>query len=303
MTPRLRALNFFLRHIEKRHLQSADDIIALRRRFSRQARLLFANPPYAAYVNESLSRDLPVTWVSAGVVKNDGVMLYLHGGSYAIGNPATHQAMLARLCAMTGMRAVLPDYRKSPEHPFPAGLEDARRVYETLLSRGYSPDRVVFGGDSAGGGLMLGLLHLVRQEHMPLPAGVFAFSPWTDLALGGDSLAFNAVRDPFLPVTRSSELARIYLDGAAPLNPLASPLYGDFRGVNPVLIQVGDTEILLDDSRRLTERLKAQGVSAQLEVWPDVPHVWQIFQGHLREADEALQNVAAFIGGICPRSR
>ncbi len=298
MRIRLGLLNFILRYIEKRHLRVETDEVETRRRFSRQARWLFVDPPFATYLADqftTLESSVPVLWASTGSPDQGGVILYLHGGGYVIGGTDTHRAMLARISALTGMRTVLPEYRLAPEHAFPAALDDAMLTYETLLARGYDPANIVLGGDSAGGGLMLALLHRICSEDRPRPGACFAFSPWTDMTMSGETITTNAKADPFLPAERHQEVREMYLAGADASDPRASPLFGSFDKAPPVLVQVGDTEILLDDSRSMVEVLKAQGCMARLDVWERVPHVWQMFQGRLREADRALEEVAAFI--------
>jgi epsilon-lactone hydrolase len=291
-------LNFFLRRIEKPHLRRARNVPKMRRRFARQAHWLFVDQPFATYLPDQLKcegHEVPASWAQAGRPTQDGAILYLHGGAYVIGGSITHRAMLARLSALTGLRAILPEYRLAPEHPFPAALEDARAAYCALLARGYRADQIVLGGDSAGGGLALALLHVICTENLPRPGAVFAFSPWTDLTMSGASLAKHASADAFLPADRMPSLRALYLGEEDPADPRASPLFGDFLGAPPVFIQVGDTEILLDDSRRMVDALKAQGVEAKLDIWPSTPHVWPMFQGYLVEADRALDDVAGFI--------
>ena len=291
-------LNLALRLIEKPHMARAHDHIAMRRRFRLQARLLFPDPPFAAYLPDRIG-GIPGQWARArpapGRARRPGVILYLHGGAYAFGAPETHRAMLARLAAASGLDAFLPDYRLAPEHPFPAGHEDALAAYEGLLARGYRASQIALGGDSAGGGLMLGLLHAICSRDLPRPGAAFALSPWCDLTLSGASIRENARADPFLPANRLPELSAIYLAGADPRDPRASPLFGTFAHAPPVLILVGDSEILLDDARAMTRVLKAQGVAARLDVRPGMPHVWPIFQGWLKQADAALCDIAAFL--------
>ncbi|MFT5000027.1 MAG: monoterpene epsilon-lactone hydrolase [Paracoccaceae bacterium] len=300
---RLGLLNFLLRSFEKPQLRWAQNIPKFRKRFLRQARWAFASPANATYLPDTLEHSgmtVPALWANGAGPKRDGVILFLHGGAYVFGAPASHKAMLARLSEQTGMRAILPAYRLAPENPFPAAIEDALAAYQALIARGYAPENIVLGGDSAGGGLMLALLHVICQENLPRPGAVFAMSPWTDLTLSGPSIVSNAAVDPVLPADRISESGHRYLDGQDPMDPRASPLFGDFKGGPPVLIQVGSTEILLDDSQRMAEALKAQRVDVQLDVWKNTPHVWQIFQGHLAEADRALDDIASFIHKALP---
>jgi epsilon-lactone hydrolase len=294
-------LNPWLKTVEKPHFSRARDPDKTRRRFRLQARLFFCDPPYACYLPAEAGK-VPGLWANArpvaGVSERPGVILYFHGGAYVFGAPDTHRAMLARLSSLTGLATFLPDYRLAPEFPFPAAIEDALAAYKGLLNHGYAPERIFLGGDSAGGGLMLGLLHLIGQSDLPRPAGAFAFSPWCDLTLSGESLRTNARKDPVLPAGRLGELRDMYLAGSDPQDPRVSPLFGDFTGAPPVFFQVGDTEILLDDSQRLEARMCSQNVRMRLDIWPDAPHVWQLFQGRLTAADKALEEVAGFLNGL-----
>jgi len=294
----LSALNFFLRLVEKPHLMKISDPLLMRARFERQARWLFAMPPLATILPDKLQlggESVPALWTYARNARRDRVILYFHGGGYFFGSPHTHAAMLTRLSALSGMSCVLPDYRKAPEHVFPAAVEDALTAYKALLARGYAPDKIALGGDSAGGGLCFALLHVICTKDLPRPAAVFGFSPWVDLTLSGESLVTNAKTDSILAAERTEETVKSYLEKADARDPRASPLFGDFTAAPPVLIQVGSHEILLDDSRRLGERLTAQGVRAKVDIWRRVPHVWQIFQGRLRQADMALGQIARFL--------
>lgn len=299
-------LNWFLRRVERRAFARITDHTRFRRRFARQGRFVFRQPQGVAYVPDHLTdagRSVPAQWVQAGPKMRDGVILYLHGGAYAVGGPVTHRAMLARLSSLTGLRAVLPDYRKAPEHPFPAAHEDAVTAYRALLARGYPPGRIVLGGDSAGGGLMLALLHEICSQDLPRPGAAFAFSPWTDLTLSGGTITSNAARDVLLPAERTAELRDLYLNGADAKDPRASPLFGQFKGAPDIRIDVGSTEILLEDSRRMAKVLKSQGVTVQLHEHDNLPHVWPIFQGLLAEADQTLRDVADFIGEVAARNK
>ena len=204
--------------------------------------------------------------------------------------------MVAALARRMRASAVLPDYRLAPEHPFPAAPRDALAAYAGLLDEGIDPARIVMGGDSAGGGLVFAALHMALAEGLPLPAAMLAFSPWADLTGSGESLTTLARRDALIPVRRFAEIRDVYLAGADPRDPRASPVFGRFAGAPPVLIQASEHEVLRDDARMLAARLRADGAAATLELTPRVPHVWQIFQRHLPEADAALDRAAAFLG-------
>ena len=226
------------------------------------------------------------------------VVLWFHGGAYCFGSPRSHRAMAAALAARIGGGTVLPDYRLAPEHRFPAAAEDALTAWRGLVARGVEPGRIVLGGDSAGGGLALGLLQGLIAEGAALPGAVVLFAPWTDLELTGASLVENARSEALLPVGRIAEIRDTYVDAEAAGDPRASPLRGDFRGGPPVLIQASAGEILRDDSLRMAARLEADGVAVTLQIWAHTPHVWQLFHGWLPEAQAALDRAADWFKGL-----
>jgi len=192
------------------------------------------------------------------------------------------------------MRVFAADYRLAPEHPFPAAVEDALAVYRGMVAAGVVMRSFAIAGDSAGGGLALATLLAAKAEGLPMPACALLFSPWTDLAGTGASLVENRERDPMLVSDRLREGGEVYLNGADPTNPFASPLYGALAGLPPILIQVGAGEILRDDSTRLAARAREAGVRVELKIWERMPHVWQISHGFLPEARRALDEAAAF---------
>ncbi|MEO6300452.1 MAG: alpha/beta hydrolase fold domain-containing protein [Paracoccaceae bacterium] len=294
MSFRLRLLNRGLRGLAKPRLAKADDPVAARRNFVRVARL-FRMPPYVLHLVEDGRTALH--WVSVRRRNPDWVVLYLHGGAYATGSPVTHRALMARIAKLTGLQVVAPVYRLAPEHPAPAAFEDAVAAHAMLIAKGYAADRIILGGDSAGGGLALALLADICAKGQR-PAGLFAFSPWTDLALGGDSLARNALADVFLPVSRIGFTVDLVIGALSDRDPRVSPLYAEFITPPPVLLQVGTTEILLDDSRRMAEKLRQAGGAVILSEWPDCPHVWQMADGYLPEARAALVDVAEFVAEL-----
>jgi acetyl esterase/lipase len=293
-----RLLNPWLRVTEKRRLAREADPAALRRSFEIRARLFFPAPRGTCLARGRLS-DLPVQWVTArGVARRTGpLLLHFHGGGYVFGSSDTHRGMLGRLSAVTGLPACLPDYRLAPEHPFPAALEDALAVWRALGAR---PGGVVLGGDSAGGGLALALMGEILRLGLPPPLGLFALSPLTDLTLSGESLRGNARADAMLPASRAAEGVALYLGGAAPDDPRASPLFADFRGAPPAWLAVSDTEILLDDTRRMAVRLGHDGVDVTEVVTRDLPHVWPFFQPVLPEANATLRQLGGWISRLSP---
>lgn len=294
---RTRAMNRLLKRVEKPRLAREQDIGKLRRRFEQQARWVFFGPRGARYAPGEQG-GVPVLDVSVGDGAGETVLLYLHGGAYVMGSPNTHKTMVAKLCAMSGCRAVLPDYRKAPEHPFPAAVEDAVAVYRALLDEGQVASSIIIGGDSAGGGLALALLGEICRLGLDLPGGLFALSPLTDVTFSGASIAGNADVDALLPASRVKDLQSLYLQEADPRDPRCSPLFADFTraaGVCPVWLTVGDTEILRDDSVRMAERLEAQGVNVSFTIERDLPHVWPMFHNTLPEAGRSLRDIAGWI--------
>ncbi|HEX2347639.1 MAG TPA: alpha/beta hydrolase [Ktedonobacterales bacterium] len=238
--------------------------------------------------------DSPAAWLTPAGVRSDAVVYYLHGGGYTFGSMTTYRDLLERLTRQTRTRALWLDYRLAPECPFPAAVEDALSGYRWLLEQGVRPERIVVAGESAGGGLALATLLAARDAGLPLPAGAALASPWTDLTGGSATAVTRADVDPMLVGAHIAEGGRRYLAGADPHNPLASPLFADLRGLPPLLIHVGDCEVLLDDSRKLAERARQAGVAVTLRIWDGMFHAFPLFT-FLPEACEAVDEMAEFI--------
>lgn len=276
----------------------ASDPVPLRRHLELSARLWFRNVPFAHYSKVPFGSAGQALWVSAGVPHRDQVILYLHGGGYIAGSPATHRRMVARLAGLTGCRVFLPAYRLAPEHPLPTALEDAEAAHRHLLDLGYAPDQILIGGDSAGGGLALSLLAQLCQRDLA-PRACFAWSPLCDHSYSGDSVMANGHRDHFFPGDRVQDLAAMVLGRLSPEDPRASPLFAQFPNCPPVLLKVSDSEILRDDAHRMAAHLRTHGSEVLLQEWLDAPHVWQIFDGWFPEARAAISATADFIIAQC----
>lgn len=223
------------------------------------------------------------------------VMLYLHGGAYTAGSPRSHRPMVARLAEAARTVAVAADYRLGPEHRFPAAVEDAVAVYRALLAGGAEPGQVMVAGDSAGGGLALALALALKAEGLPQPAGIFVVSPWADLTQSGASYGAKADTDPMITKAGLDLNARAYLGGLDARDPLASPVFGDFEGVAPVLIQTGSEEALLSDSLTMADVLGHARVDVRLEVWPEMIHVFHAWSGGLQAARRAIRLAGAWM--------
>lgn len=242
-----------------------------------------------------LAGGVPAEWTVPNG-EHSGTVLYLHGGGYFQGSVQTHRRLVGALCNAAGVRALSVDYRLAPENPYPAAVDDAVAAYRWLVGDGgESPSHVVISGDSAGGGLSLATLVGLRDAGEPLPAGAYLLSPWTALDTSGDSWRTRAEVDPMISASGLETAIGWYVGAGDRRAPLVSPLYADLVGLPPMLVQVGDAEVLLDDSTRLVERAVAAGVDATVEVWPEAFHVFQAAAGLVPEADEALAKAGVWI--------
>jgi epsilon-lactone hydrolase len=222
-----------------------------------------------------------------------GTILYLHGGAYCVGSPATHRALVGHLARRTTASIFVADYRLAPEHPFPAAVDDAVSAYVALCGEGHDPAEMALVGDSAGGGLVLATALRLRELGHALPAALVVFSPWVDL--GEPDRGVEPAGEVMVSLPWVNECSRAYRAGRDASDPLLSPIHGDLRGLPPTLVQVGRDEILLADSRRLTRALEAAGVEVQLQEFPRRWHVFQANAGFLADANRALDAVAHFL--------
>jgi epsilon-lactone hydrolase len=224
----------------------------------------------------------------------DKAIFYTHGGGYVTGSCVDHRMHVAKFVKATGIGALLYDYRLAPEHPFPAGMMDTLTAYRWLLEQGVQAQNIVIVGESAGGGLCLASLLAIRDESLPLPAAGVALSPWTDLKCTGNSYRTNARRD--ISTLGSWDVwSGYYAGNNDPCHPWISPLYGDLHGLPPIMIQVGDHEILLDDSVRFAEKAKAAGVDVTLHVWEGMVHCFPLLAPMFPEATIAWEETIAYI--------
>ena len=239
----------------------------------------------------------PGEWVYApNASDNSLTVLYLHGGGFLACSPETHRPLVGALATRLHARAFVPVYRLAPEHPFPAALDDALAAYRYLIiDVGVDPSKVILAGDSAGGGLALSTAMSLGAHGLPQPAAIVMYSPWTDLAATGASLEENSERCAMFAAITIRRACSIYLGDANAYDPRASPLYGDFSGLAPILIHASQDEVLRDDSVRVAERAVAAGVEVQLRLWPGVPHCWQFFASAMPEAVQSLALTVAFV--------
>lgn len=295
-SPQARIAAWLARRFVRPGLARETDPVAARARFLRMARWLVPDPRGARF-RQVRPGGVPALWASipAREAPSPGVILYLHGGAYVMGSPRTHRALAARLAAAAGMRALLPHYRRAPEHPFPAALEDALAVYDALCAEGHPPGRIALAGDSAGGGLALALLAEISRSGRPRPAAAVAFSPVLDLTFTGRSWDSNRATDAMLPAERGPDMAAMWLQGADPRDPRASPLFAAWDRPPPVMLCAGRTELLRDDSVRMAERLRAAGGRVALRIAGDLPHVWPYLCPWLPEGCATITEAGAFL--------
>lgn len=269
------------------------DPVVRRERLERSARILI--PPRAVQIVRARAGPTPAEWLIPPGTPADRVLLYIHGGGWRVGSAKTHRGFVSRLACASGVRALSIDYRLAPEHPFPAGLDDCAAAYEWLLQNGVASRKIVIAGDSAGGNLALALLVRLRDAGKPLPAGAVAISPAPDLTFSGESHRTRKALDPFFWKDSGGEIVSDYIGDLDPRHPLISPVYADLHGLPPLLIHIGDHEVLLDDAVRFGERAAAAGVDVKTVVWPEMFHVFQIFTPLLPEARRASAQIAEFI--------
>jgi acetyl esterase/lipase len=258
---------------------------------------MMARPPDADVTSEKVDANgVPAEWVSGPESDPGRAILYLHGGGYVMGSINTHRQLGGWLAKAARARVLLIDYRLGPENPFPAAVDDAVTAYQWMLDQGLDPAGIAIAGDSAGGGLTAATLLALRDQGKPLPAAGVMLSPWTDLAGTGESLTSRAAIDPMIQGGEGiANMAAGYLGGADPKNPLASPLYGDLKGLPPLLIQVGTEEVLFDDSVRFDAKARSAGVDVTFEPWNGQVHVFQAFAFMVPEGKEAIARIGEFV--------
>jgi epsilon-lactone hydrolase len=228
-------------------------------------------------------------WTSTPNDARDAALMWLHGGGYVIGSLVSHRHLVSEAGRAAKIWALALDYRLAPEHPFPAAVEDAVSGYRYLLSRGIRPERIAIAGDSAGGGLVVAAMLAIRDAGLAQPACGWCISPWVDMEAIGETMSTLAQTDPMVQREPLLEMARFYLGGADPRSPLAAPIYADLRGLAPLLIQVGAAETLLDDAVRLAKVAGAVNIRVDLQIWPEMVHVWHMFHPELKAGLRAIE--------------
>jgi len=236
-------------------------------------------------------------WTLAPSANAGTVVLYLHGGGYVYGSLKSHRHLVSELGRAAGVTTFALDYRRAPEHPYPAAIDDALEAYQALL-KDYEPSRVALAGDSAGGGLAVALLLKLRELGLPQPSGCLLLSPWVDMTAHANSYVANAQRDPVVNREIIQFVTTQYLGTLSRELPLASPVFADLRGIAPLAILVGATETLLDDSLALSRRAAIGDVPVTIEVWPRMFHIWATYHPVLEEGRRAVQRCGSILSAF-----
>jgi epsilon-lactone hydrolase len=234
-------------------------------------------------------------WITAPGSQTGRAILYLHGGGYVMGSLTTHRSLVGEISRAAQAAALLVDYRLAPEAPFPAAVEDGVAAYRWLLDNGFAAKNLAIAGDSAGGGLAVATLISARDQGLPMPKAAVPISPWSDMTCSNESYKTRAEADPLVGSGSIGDMANLYLQGKDPKHPYASPNFASLKSLPPLLIHVGRDEVLLDDSIKLDQKAKADGVNSTLEIWEDMIHVWHAFHPMLPEGKHAIERVGAFL--------
>ncbi len=237
-----------------------------------------------------------VEWV--GDMKSKKVLLYFHGGGYIFGLPKTYCDLASAIGTAFDACALIPYYRRAPENPFPAAVDDAFACYEGLLAKGIDAKNIIISGDSAGGGLSMALLLKLKDEKRALPCAAILLSPWLDLTCSGKSFVTEADNEDVLTNKLTKRATAYYHRDTPAEHPYVSPLFGDLKGLPPILVQVGTQEILYSDATRFVKKAQAAGVDAKLEAFYALPHVFHLFFGFVPESREAVRKIGQFIKAL-----
>ena len=249
-----------------------------------------------AVVTKEMCAGLKVEQIIFKGMETDRILLYTHGGGYAFGSPSTHRAMISRIAWYMKANAIVPDYRLAPEKPYPAGLNDIVTLYRHLIESSIPPEKIIIAGESAGGGLTLALLNRIKAQKLPMPAVACLLSPWADLTMSGKSIKGNHANDKILSEGLLHSFADMYAPAWLRKDPFVSPaLFGDFTDLPPMIIQVGSSEVLIDDSRKIAKAVKEAGGDVTIQEWRDMQHFWHFNFRVMKSARNAVRALGTFV--------
>ncbi|MFF2479736.1 alpha/beta hydrolase [Paenibacillus sp. NPDC058071] len=266
---------------------------------------MFAQLPVASdLITEKVDIDgMEAEWQILPESKEDRVLLYFHGGGFMYGSMHSYRIESSEMGRAAKARVLSINYRLAPEHPFPAPIEDALKAYDWLLDQGYPPQNIIIGGVSAGGNLTAALLMKIRDTKTPMPAGGVMVSPWIDLGQTGETYMTKEGVDPVITKEALVQLADNYLNGVSPNVPYASPIYGDLRGLPPIYVMVGESELMLKESLTFVTQAALAGVDIRFGSWPSMFHDWLSFHSTLEEAKEGVISTGNFMNELYEKSR
>jgi acetyl esterase/lipase len=256
--------------------------------------LLAAEPTDVTY-DEVATAGLPAIWANPVSCDKERVLVYFHGGGFISGSKESHRKVAAHLAKAAGCRALIPDYRLAPEHTFPSQLDDARALYDWLLTQGYQPSKIAFAGESAGGNIATAAALALKRDNRPLPGAIVAFSPWYDMEAKGETIESNAATDPFFSREVVQNTAVMFLGGHSPTDPLASPLYSDPAGLPPIFLTCGTHETLQDHAERFAALARRARVDVELQVGDGMQHFYQCMAGRAPEADASIAQAGKWL--------
>jgi acetyl esterase/lipase len=250
-------------------------------------------PEDVTYREETVG-GVPGIWALPTGADTSQVLLYTHGGGFAVGSASSHRKLAAHVAKALGVTSFVLDYRRAPEHPHPAQVEDGVAAFTALTERGIAPADITTIGDSAGGNLAVAIALALREQGKPLPGRVIVFSPWLDMENLGETLVTNAATDALVTVPLlEGMIAGVLAEGAIdPRTPLANPLYADFTGFPKLYVNAGSVESLADNATRLAEKAEAAGVDVTLSMAEGMQHVFPFLAGNAPEADNEIAAIA-----------
>jgi len=279
----------YMRHVDV----AARDINKFRRLWKRIGALLI--PAFGVRIETDEISGLHAEWLTPKDCMDGKLLLYLHGGGYIVGGCDMYRQMVSHIARAGQIRTLLPEYRLSPEHKYPAAIDDVVAVYRSLLDMGMRAEDIIFAGDSAGGGLAMATMLALRDANEPMPAAAVLLSPFLDVTGSGDSMRTRRDQDPWFRAEDLVIIADHYCEPHQCSFPMVSPVLANIEGLPPMFIQVGDHEILLSDSERIADACVAAGINVELEVWPEMWHVFQMFIGKMPEARRAIDKMGLYI--------
>jgi len=285
-------LSAILKHLKTRPTFDSIGIDRYRNSLEKGASTFKADPTVS--VESFCVGPINAMWLTPDNNDNKRIILYIHGGGYIAGSIHSHKDMASKIAKSSAAKSIIFDYRLAPEHPFPDGLNDVKTMYDWVFKNYGKTHTISVVADSAGAGLAMAMLTPIPSNVLALPASIVLISPWVDLSCTNESHITNQNNDPMLISTVLKKTARIYTNKNL-TNPLVSPIHNDFRGFCPTLIQTGENEILLDDSKHLARKLKQANVLVNLEVWEEMFHVWHYFARYLKEGQQAISRIGEFI--------